>query len=72
MNTPHSAGLPAGNAWIAQHQAQLQHHVEQCWTRPATLTAAQCLDAVHAALGGRFMTTVCAVAAVMLLLPALF
>jgi hypothetical protein len=72
MMTPPIATATPNNPWLAQHHAQLQRHVEQCWTRRAARTAAQCLDLVHAALGGRFLTTVCAVAAVMLLPSLLF
>ena len=72
MLAPPFATATPNNPWLAQHHAQLQHHVEQCWRRRVTLTAAQCLDLVHSVLGGRFLTTVCVVAAALLLPSLLF
>jgi hypothetical protein len=56
------------NEWIVQHQVALRHHFEQClYGHRRAHVFAQCREAVHAALSRRLMTTVVAVAAVMLL-----
>ena len=60
--------LHGDRAWIAQHRAELQRHVAQCWTRHAWLTASQFLDSVHEQLGRRFATTVFVAAVLMELL----
>jgi hypothetical protein len=56
---------------IAQQQRQLGQHMQQCSVRRFARNTAACLDALHGAIGGRFMTTVCGVAALMLV-PALW
>lgn len=70
MSSPF-VSAPPGNTWVAQHHAQLLQHVEQCAVRRGALPAAQVLSALHAAVSRRFLTTVCTVAAVMLV-PLLF
>ena len=56
------------NEWIVQHQMMLSHHFEQCLGgHRRTHLLAQAREAVHAALSRRFITTVVAVAAIMLL-----
>jgi hypothetical protein len=57
-------------AWIDQQRHQLGAHVRQCGTGLRGGVASG-LEAVHRALNGRFLTTVCAVAAVMWL-PAVW
>jgi hypothetical protein len=57
--------------WIAQQRRQLGHHVQQCSVRSLARNAALCLDALHRATSGRFLTMICGVA-VLMLVPAVW
>ena len=55
------------NPWIALHRSSLVHHLEQCVPRGAGHALDRCMEAMHTMLSSRFLTTVCAVSALLVL-----
>jgi hypothetical protein len=70
MNRTDSPLLP--NPWIALHRSSLIDHIEQCVPRGAGQAWDRVVDAAHALLAGRFLTTVCAVGALLIVPLAWF
>lgn len=70
MNRTDTPSLP--NPWIALHRSSLTHHLEQCVPRGAGQALDRVVDAAHALLAGRFLTTVCALCALLIVPLAWF
>ena len=66
------AQIRMANPWIALHRSSLVHHLEQCVPRGAGHALDRCMEAMHAMLSSRFLTTVCAVSALLILPLAWF
>lgn len=58
--------IQVANPWIALHRSSLVHHLEQCVPRGAGHALDRCVDAIHSMLSSRFLTTVCGLAALLI------
>lgn len=66
------APIPIANPWIALHHSSLVHHLEQCVPRGAGQAMDRVVEALHSLLSSRFLTTVGALCALLIVPIAWF